>query len=144
MPMILPSVITTEEVKLLPSALKSFLRSAKGVWVAVVFSLYPGPVPPAIQHQDCGNARYHGSKCRAVPSCCRRAGCCCNYDLCGGLSAHAVFCRKNPGRILHRPTGGSSGPGLCTLSFSFRVSHCLLYKNLRQGKHPCALHQLQS
>ena len=73
----------------------------------------------AIRHPGSGSAHCHGSRHTIAPSCCRRADCSCNYDLCDELSVLVIFCRKNHGRIFHRPTEESSALDLGTLFFSF-------------------------
>ena len=87
-------------------------------WTPIFFR-YPNLECSVLRHPGSESARCRGSRCITAPSCCRRAGCSCDYGLCDGPSARAVFSRKTPGRILRRPTGRSSALDFGTLLFSF-------------------------
>ena len=87
----------------------------------------------AIRHQGRGSARCHGSRGIAAPSCCRRVDCFCDYCLCGELSTHAGFCRKNHGHIFRRPMEkflalDFGSPYYSFSSFSLQADHGNLLK----------------
>lgn len=110
--------------------------------------------------------RCHGSTSKAVPSCCRRADCCCDRDFCGGRSVRAIgypqipvrSSRKCGGTWLARGRGSSflghvvlgrgrrevapayRGPGSCcsgaSCSFGTAPVRFLLSMVLESRRHP--------
>jgi len=88
-------------------------------------------------HRRSADVPYRGSRCTAVPSCCRREGCCHGHGLCGGQSAHEAVCPRIHGRIGRKSAGISWGPDRDNprhaslvpaepLQGSAQVVHCLV------------------